>query len=231
MARPEEIAPWAATEAASREPYPRKNLYFIGAGQDVVYDYLIWRANVRGYQTLEGLPARSSSEMINDLLRRAFLRDMLDQDEADNFDAWRSSEYERAGIGSDTARRGEPASYIARVKQIESSGVDPRLEAFLRKRFIFSVDKATRVEVWEAQGGRCADCGAETRLELHRAKGAPMSSEDVRPRADGRLDSSNYVALCAPCFKEREASPVVEPPSTRTTTRSRAGLKHLLNRN
>lgn len=104
MPKPEERTPWALSKGAAREPYPRKNLYFVGDYMDEVYDYCIWRANVDGYITLDGTPARGSSDFITDQLVRLYLQSMLEPDKAIAFSEWRRKQYSDAGMDPDLAR-------------------------------------------------------------------------------------------------------------------------------
>lgn len=190
--------PWAATPAASREPCPRKNLYFAGEGQDEVYDYLIWRANVRGYRSLTGEPARSSTEMVNDLLKRAYLRDMLDQDIAEAFAAWRRKQYQAAGIPSEDAD-------LQATEMLAPSGRyvgDPRFWAFMRARC--NVSAIVRTALWERQGGKCAVCQAERRLKIYRevasseADGEATLNGTIAP-APSEIEHAELLAVCEPC--------------------------------
>jgi hypothetical protein len=104
MPIPEEAAPWAVSKAAAREPYPRKNLYFVGEYMDEIYDYCIWRANIDGYTKLDGSPARGSSDFITDQLARAYLRTMLDADKAKAFAEWRRQRYAEGGKDATSAQ-------------------------------------------------------------------------------------------------------------------------------
>jgi hypothetical protein len=200
MPKPEEIAPWATLPAAARERYPRKNVYFIGEGQEDVYDYLIWRANVRGYKTLSGETARSSAELIHDLLRRAFLRDMLDQDLADTFASWRRKHYEAAGIAIREADTAETNPPHAAVPHADS----PRFSAFMRARW--PVRKSVRLKIWARQNGKCAACGAERRLSICRetpaASGTGEDNDDhIDATAASQSDVAPMIALCGPCHR------------------------------
>lgn len=98
VAKREDPRPWAVGSNESKDPYPRKNLYFVGDDEHEMFDYLIWKANVDAYQMLNGQTATSASEIIIDLIRRAYIRAIVDEPEADRFSAWRREAYEKAGI-------------------------------------------------------------------------------------------------------------------------------------
>lgn len=199
MPRSEEIAAWAATRAASREPYPRKNVYFVGEGQEEIYDYLIWRANVRGYRTIEGEPVRGSAELIHDVLKRLYLRDMLDQGTADDFAAWRRQQYVAAGVAVDDA---SPKLAPRRpYSSADMAGYDPRFSAFMRARW--PVPKSIRAAIWHRQNGKCAVCRAERRLKVYSEVPPPSDAASHvitgrnMPPSEG--DDANLTAVCEAC--------------------------------
>ena len=88
MPRREEVVPWGATQAAVREPYPRKNVYFVGRQMEEVYNYCIWQAHVDGHVTLSGKRVRGASGFILDVLTRCYLEAMLDPDKLASFQQW-----------------------------------------------------------------------------------------------------------------------------------------------
>lgn len=136
MPKPEERKPWATSKAAAIEPYPRKNLYFVGDYMDEVYDYCIWRANVDGYIRLDGSAARGSSEFIIDQLTRLYLRTMLDPEKAAAFADWRRRQYAEAGQDPELAR--VHPSGIALSKNLQGGELsgefiyDPTSDTFVR---------------------------------------------------------------------------------------------------
>lgn len=204
MPRSEEVKPWATSRASDKEPYARKNLYFIGESQEEVYDYCIWRANVRGYRTLDGEQARSTSEMINDVMRRAYARDMLDQELADDFTAWRRAQYEAYGLPPERAalQLYAPDTNAATSSSEEGS----RFEAYLRKRSM--IDKKTRIALWRAQGGKCAVCGLARHLQAYVRPNAHILP--VTDRSNPDRDRSNVVLLCRAC-NERFRTTIAAP--------------------
>jgi len=107
MPRQEEPVPWVASQAAARQSFPRKNLYFVGAGMDELFDYCIWKAHIDGHTTLDGKPARNSPMFIMDTMMRVYFEDMLKPGKFESFTAWRSAEY-RAGTKLVQARRPLP---------------------------------------------------------------------------------------------------------------------------
>jgi hypothetical protein len=201
--------PWATTAAAKREAYPRRNVYFVGDDMQDVFDYFTWRAGVEGYETLDGLSARASAEVIGDILRRAYLRDMLDDRLAEGFRAWRKQEYEKAGIGSKNLgaqSAGSLGKNTAAMRHVVRE--DPRLAAFMRGRT--PVSRSVRMAMWELQQGRCAICGKERPLKVYkRSSGASPKSED---------DAAQLILICEPCRRKAPAS--FRKPSV-GTTRSR----------
>lgn len=94
MPKEEAPVPWAISNAAAREPYPRKNIYFVGPGGEEVYNYCMWQAHVDGHITLESKKARGMSAFILDVLTRRYLEAMLDPEKFAAFTDWATSEYQ-----------------------------------------------------------------------------------------------------------------------------------------
>jgi hypothetical protein len=114
MPKTEELVPWAATQAASREPYPRKNLYFVGEDMDEVYDYCVWQAHIDGYETLDGKAARGSAGFITDILLRTYLQTMVEPGKTESFSAWRTAEYT---VGERTVHPAPPQPELLLIKK------------------------------------------------------------------------------------------------------------------
>lgn len=90
MPRQEEPVPWMASQAATYQQHPRKNVYFVGPGMDELFDYCIWQAHVKKHLTVFGKQARNSPAFILDVLARDYLKTMRETGNLENFRAWRS---------------------------------------------------------------------------------------------------------------------------------------------
>lgn len=213
MPRTEEILPWAATGGSLESKYPRKNLYFTDAIQEELYDWCVWRAMVHGYETLGG-PARSSSELIVDLIERRFRQDMLDAVNAEQFRTWRS---EFSGSSRTSAEVHRSALVASSPSDVERS--DPRFAAFLRTRS--KLGRATRLRIWERQKGRCAVCELPKRLRVYGDHGS------ARERIDWRTKSppiDRLAAVCKSCY-DRDPLAYTLPQRERPPGRPRKDVR------
>lgn len=93
MPKEEAPVPWAVSNAAASDPYPRKNIYFVGVGAQDVYNYCVWRTHIAGHTTLESKKARGISAFIVDVLTRRYLDEMLDPEKFAAFAQWVSADY------------------------------------------------------------------------------------------------------------------------------------------
>jgi hypothetical protein len=153
-----------------------------------VYDYLTWRANVRGYLTIDGLSARTSPEMINDILKRSYLTAMMDESLAAGFSEWRRQETSQADEGSVPQDAPQVAKSTGALPT--ATGDVSRLERFLRTHS--PVSRGTRLKLWQAQLGRCSICRREKPLRVMRKR------VDVQNHlTEG--DVPFYVAVCVAC--------------------------------
>jgi hypothetical protein len=112
MPKIEEPVPWALSEGAEHEPYPRKNVYFSGEELEEVYDYCVWRTQVTGYDMFGGGQALGVSKMLKDLVVRDYLKTMLDDIEAKKFREWRRAAFVAAGADPKAAAT-SPGKLIA----------------------------------------------------------------------------------------------------------------------
>lgn len=104
MPRHEETKPWAACSKPAGSDHPRKNLYFDGPGMREAFDFFVWYAASRRHVKLDGTNARTSSELIADVLLREYLRRMLRPNIARDFRLWRLGQYIEHGLDPDEAR-------------------------------------------------------------------------------------------------------------------------------
>lgn len=88
MPKREAPVPWRIGKAGQREPYPRKNVYFVGRGMAEVYNYCVWQAHIDGHITLAGKKARGVSALIVDILSRRYLDAMVDPEKLASFTEW-----------------------------------------------------------------------------------------------------------------------------------------------
>lgn len=98
MPKKQPPVPWAASNAAARETYPRKNIYFVGAGAEDVYNYCIWQTHVDGHTTLESKKARGVSAFIVDVLMRRYFEEMSNPEKLAAFTEWVTAQYRPDGI-------------------------------------------------------------------------------------------------------------------------------------
>lgn len=190
MPKTEEQGPWATTKACLREPYPRKNVYFVGDHMDEVYDYCIWRANITGHKKLDGSPARGSLDMITDLLTREYLRAMLDERESNDFLKWRRSEYVKAGLDRQDAdprllRRGRPPN---ETNTLETALV--KLQGRSRQR------TAAALRIWQTQDGKCAVCNQKRILQFQQNTGKRPANDKATKAVGGFADNTLVCTSC-----------------------------------
>jgi hypothetical protein len=152
-----------------------------------VFDYLTWRANVHGYVTLDGLAARSSPDVINDILKRAYLAAMLDENLAAGFSDWR----QRQRSNQDEVESAYPAGVLSSLPPIRSLELtDPRLGRFLRTHSPLS--RSAKIAIWQVQLGRCAICHKENPLRVFRERTDGALSA-------GKAEAPHYLAVCPAC--------------------------------
>jgi hypothetical protein len=102
MPRHEEFKPWAACSKSGND-HPRKNLYFDGPGMREAFDFFVWYAASRRHVKIDGTGARTSSEVIADVLLKEYLRRMLRPTIARDFRRWRVGQYIEHGLDPDEA--------------------------------------------------------------------------------------------------------------------------------
>jgi hypothetical protein len=90
MPKQEDPIPWTGSQAAVRQPYPRRNVYFSGRGMGELLDYCIWQAHVRKRRTLFGKQAHNSSAVIVDILAQDYLATMREPGSLESFFEWRA---------------------------------------------------------------------------------------------------------------------------------------------
>lgn len=112
MPKEEAPVPWGVTNADARQLYPRKNIYFVGAGGEEVYNYCVWQAHINGHVTLESKKARGVSAFILDILTRRYFEAMLDPEKFLAFTNWATADY-----GSDVVLR-RPQPLLLAVKKM-----------------------------------------------------------------------------------------------------------------
>jgi hypothetical protein len=178
---------------------------------EAVYDYITWRANIRGYVTLDGLTARSSAEMINDILKRAYLRDMLEDRLADGFGAW------RAGDDSPDNTRAPAAIFANSSRSVKDAVArDARFTAFLRA--YSPLPSAAKLAIWQAQMGTCAFCSKPKPLRI-----VQRVSNTKTPIEATQTDLPAYLAVCLDCrrkFANKLTNLVSSHPRKQTSRRS-----------